>query len=98
MNIMIDFQYNLGWVVLNGTNPTQILQRSSEPILSPDLVWETGESRDEWFGLTPNVVFGEGWRYYQSETDNDADQIVLFYGGADTHIGSVVITVRNYEK
>jgi len=37
--------YNAGWVILNGTDPSQILQRSNEPLLSPTFGWE--------FGLAP---------------------------------------------
>lgn len=46
-------QYNVGFVILNGSNPTQILQRSDKPILSPELPWEIGSS--PYLGLTPNV-------------------------------------------
>ena len=34
--------YNPGWVILDGTDPSKILQRSSVPLLSPDHGWEQG--------------------------------------------------------
>uniref|UniRef100_A0A914YKL5 Uncharacterized protein n=1 Tax=Panagrolaimus superbus TaxID=310955 RepID=A0A914YKL5_9BILA len=50
-------QYNIGYAILAGTDPTQVLQRSDQPIMSPKLDWEIGNSTDY---LTPNVVFLEG--------------------------------------
>uniref|UniRef100_A0A914CQX4 Uncharacterized protein n=1 Tax=Acrobeloides nanus TaxID=290746 RepID=A0A914CQX4_9BILA len=32
---------NVGYVILNGTDPTQIVQRSSDPLIIPGLAWET---------------------------------------------------------
>lgn len=45
--------YNPGYVILNGSNPQQVLQRSDEPLLMPSYHFETQ-------GLTPYVVFVEG--------------------------------------
>lgn len=52
-----DLQYNLGFLVLNGSDPSSILQRSNDPIFSPTLAWEIGNRTGY---LTPNVVFCEG--------------------------------------
>lgn len=71
---------NVGFVILNGTDPTQILQRSEQPIFSPELDWEIQ-------GLTPNVVFAEGWFPLGSDT------FLMFYGAADTYVGAAVVSV-----
>ena len=34
------FEYNIGWLIINGSNPLHILQRSDTPLLSPQLGWE----------------------------------------------------------
>ena len=66
-----DVQYNVGWLILDGEDPSTILQRSDEPILSPELPWEIGVS--PYLGLTPNVVFVEGW----APTD-EPDTFIIF--------------------
>jgi len=76
-----DLQYNAGWVVLNYSNPTQILARSSDPLLSPQAQWEME-------GFTPNVVFVEGWKQI------DTDTFLIFYGGADQEVGAAVVKVK----
>jgi len=82
-----DVQYNVGFVILDKNDPSKILQRSDTPILSPELAWETGLSPS--LGLTPNVVFVEGWAPYP----NKADTFVIFYGAADSVVGSALLTV-----
>lgn len=76
-----DFQYNVGYLILDGNDPTKILQRSENPILSPDLDWEKGSDSD--LALVPNVVFCEGWHY-----DGHLDSMYLYYGGADSVMGA----------
>ncbi len=39
-----DKYYNVGWVILDGNNISNILQRSEVPILSPVKSWEYGVS------------------------------------------------------
>ena len=53
-----DFQYNIAYAILNGTNPAQVLQRSDAPLLSPVLAWELGSPPSK--VCVPNVVFAEG--------------------------------------
>jgi len=88
-----DLQYNVGWVVLNGSNPTQILQRCQEPLLSPVLDWEIGI--EPWLGLTPNVVFVEGWTFGPKP-----DTFIIFYGAADSAIGmaEVIVSINNNDS
>jgi predicted GH43/DUF377 family glycosyl hydrolase len=67
--------YAMGWLILDGNNPTIVLQRSklSEPLLVPMLEWEIGNTTmgDQ----TPNAVFIDGalfpWSAELSEDEND---------------------------
>jgi|SaaInlStandDraft_5_1057022.scaffolds.fasta_scaffold48511_1 predicted GH43/DUF377 family glycosyl hydrolase len=77
-----NLQYNVGFLILNGDDPTIIEQRSDTPILSPELPWEVE-------GLTPNVVFVEGWYPIPGEVD----KFMIYYGAADTVIGAAVVSV-----
>ena len=81
-----DLQYNAGWLILDGTNPQIILQRCEDPLLSPELAWEKGES--PYLGLVPNVVFIEAAKSLGN------NKFLVFYGGADSVVGSAVITVE----
>jgi len=65
----------------------KILQRSEQPLLSPELAWETGTG--DYLGLTPNVVFVEGWIPHDSKPDH----FVIFYGAADSVIGAAILSV-----
>ena len=78
-----DLQYNCGYVVLSGADPTKVLQRSSAPLLSPVLPWERQ-------GLTPNVVFCEGM-----VRGPEPDTFIVYYGAADTCVGSAKIIVKS---
>ncbi|CAF0743849.1 unnamed protein product [Rotaria sordida] len=77
-------EYNLGWVILNGQNPTEILARSDQPIFSPELDWEKCDnSSSEWAnrGLTPLVIFVEGWKKTTQDT------FLVWYQGCDSTMG-----------
>ena len=60
-------QYNVGYVILDKTDPTQVVQRSNNPILSPVQDWEIGNDNSKSY-LTPNVVFLEGKFSYFEDT------------------------------
>ncbi|CAF3307751.1 unnamed protein product [Rotaria socialis] len=86
-----DREYNLGWVIMDGNDPTKILARSDEPILSPELDWERCDfTSNEWArrGLTPQVVFAEGWQ------QTSIDQFTLWYQGCDAVTGIAQVTVE----
>jgi len=57
------------------------LARSEEPIFSPELSWEIN-------GLTPNVVFVEGWQQVKP------DVFIFYYGAADTYVGAALLEVQ----
>jgi predicted GH43/DUF377 family glycosyl hydrolase len=83
-----NLQYNIGYVILDGTDPTKILYRSSVPILSPVLDWETC---DKIVGLTPNVVFISAWKKISS------NKIMLWYQGCDAWTGVAVLDIDYYK-
>lgn len=77
--------YNPGWVILDGTDPTVIKQRSEVPILSPIYNFEYGVS--PYTCNVPNVIFLEAARQI------DIDTFEVYFGAADSSIGSAVIRV-----
>ena len=76
-------QYNVGWLILDGKDPSKILQRAEVPLLTPELSWEVAATAD--LGLTPRVVFLEAAKPLGK------NRYLVFYGGADTVIGSAIV-------
>jgi len=85
-----DFQYNVGWAILDKNDPSKILQRCQEPLLTPTLPWERGVA--PWLGLVPNVVFLEGWIRAPGTTLRD-NSFFAVYGAADSVLGGAIINV-----
>ncbi|KYQ92099.1 hypothetical protein DLAC_06938 [Tieghemostelium lacteum] len=90
-----NIQYNLGYVILNGSsgafNSQSILYRAEEPLFSPELDWELCDDNSPFWsehGLTPLVVFIEGWKPLGS------DQFLVFYQGCDSVMGTALLTVQ----
>ncbi len=75
-----DSAYYLGTVLLDKNDPTKILARSSQPILSPEESWEKK-------GFYPNVVFANGQLVRPGGT------VWIYYGGADRVMGGAEITI-----
>jgi predicted GH43/DUF377 family glycosyl hydrolase len=75
-----DHQYCLGAALLDPKDPTRVIGRTSQPIMTPVLDWE----KEGWIG---NVVFPCG----QVVRDG---VIYLYYGGADHVVGVATIEVR----
>ena len=70
--------YSAGIMVLDKDNPCNILYRSAEPILKPELP-------EEQVGLIANVVFPTG---IDHRTDiNMPNRFDIYYGMADDRIG-----------
>lgn len=74
-----DSVYRLGAALLDRNDPGKVLSRLQEPILEPELEWETK-------GNVPNVVFSCG----HVVKDNF---LYVYYGGADTSIGVAGISL-----
>ncbi len=66
--------YRLFLALLDPEDPRRVLHNRTEPLLSPELPWETA-------GFVPNVVFSNGWVKRPDGT------FLVYYGGADTVIG-----------
>ncbi len=81
-----DSQYNAGFLILDGKDPANILQRSEYPILTPQMAWEKGDKPFD--GLVPNVVFIEGMKALGDDT------FLVFYGAADSVLGTAVVKVN----
>lgn len=69
-----DLRYRVGAILLDKTDPSRVLYRSAEPVLSP-------ESEQERIGVVNNVVFPCG------ALVNSALQIEVYYGMGDAAIG-----------
>jgi len=80
--------YSIGGILVDEKNPQEILWRSQqEPIISPELSWETGKCEDG--AEVPMVVFGQGI----VPSGKEKDSWEFFYGGADKYIGKARIKI-----
>lgn len=77
--------YHVGWLILDGADPTNILARSEEPLLAPQFAWEQGLA--PYTCNVPNVVFLEAAHPVGKDT------FQVYFGGADNTIGSAIIEV-----
>lgn len=69
--------YAAGAMILDATDPSRVLARTSEPLLAP-------ETEDERSGIVPNVVFPTAIE----EVDG---RLFVFYGMADSKIGVALL-------
>jgi predicted GH43/DUF377 family glycosyl hydrolase len=76
--------YRLGVILTDIANPERLLYRSPNPVLSPETEYEIGKSGESW---VPNVVFTCGAVPAEDKEVLEAgDEILVYYGAADTHI------------
>ena len=66
-------------VLLDADDPTRVIGRSCEPILFPELDFET-------VGFVPNVVFPTG-------AVRDGDSLLVYYGAADARTAVVELSL-----
>lgn len=82
--------YRLGVLLVALDDPGRVLYRSPNAILEPAMDYELGKPGESW---VPNVVFTCGAVPREDKEILDAeDEILVYYGGADTVIG--VATAR----
>eukprot|EP00656_Telonema_subtile_P025653 TRINITY_DN27696_c0_g1_i1.p1 TRINITY_DN27696_c0_g1~~TRINITY_DN27696_c0_g1_i1.p1 ORF type:complete len:176 (+),score=40.88 TRINITY_DN27696_c0_g1_i1:347-874(+) len=85
--------YTVGWLILDGTDPSRILQRSQKHVLVPTFDYETlcsGKANCTYSGERKNVIF------LSSATPMEApDTFRLFFGGGDGNVGTAVVKVTN---
>ncbi|KAH3731698.1 family 43 glycosylhydrolase [Pelomyxa schiedti] len=80
-------EYHPAWVILDGTTPSTIIQRASEPFMHPTQAWEQGVY--PYTCNAPRVVFVEA-----AVACGDSDDVFrIFYGGADAVVGTALIHV-----
>ncbi len=78
--------YSLALALLDKDDPSIVLDRSDEPLLSPELTWERE-------GFFPNVVFANGWVQWPESSDK-AGQIWAYYGAADSGVGLAELVTK----
>jgi len=76
--------YHLGVFLVPLDDPERVIYRSPNPILSPETEYEIGKPGESW---VPNVVFTCGAVPAENKEILDADdEILVYYGAADTHL------------
>jgi predicted GH43/DUF377 family glycosyl hydrolase len=76
--------YRLGVILVDLKDPSRLLYRSPNPILSPETELEIGERGRSW---VPNVVFTCGAvPATDKEILEDEDEVLVYYGASDTYI------------
>lgn len=85
-----NYVYRLGVILVDLNNPSKVLYRSPNPVLEPEEDYEIGLS-GAW---VPNVVFTCGAvPAIDKELIEDDDEILVYYGAADTSIGMASATL-----
>lgn len=80
--------YRLGTLLVDIKDPSHVIYRSPNPILSPEDSYEKGQSGKSW---VPNVVFTCGAVPMQDKEVLDVnDEIIVYYGAADTVLCAAV--------
>lgn len=69
------FVYSMGGALLDRDDPTRVLHRCANYLLTPEKTYET-------VGFVPNVIFP-----CSALCDADTGRIAIYYGGADTVVG-----------
>ena len=72
-------RYKLGAMILDIDNPTQILYRSPNPILEPDMEYE-----NNW---KPGVIYASG-------AVVRGDNLMVYYGGGDMHVALATCNLK----
>lgn len=75
------FAYKIGAMLLDSSDPKKIVARSSQPLLEPEMLYETQ-------GQVQNVVFGCGAVVRENT-------IFLYYGGGDSVVCVATIPLSN---
>jgi predicted GH43/DUF377 family glycosyl hydrolase len=78
--ITLEHHYSLGAALLDLKNPTRVLGRTSQPIMTPVEQWE----REGWIN---NVIFPCGQVVR-------GDTLYLYYGGADQAVGVATLSIE----
>lgn len=74
-------KYKLGALLLDLADPTKVLCRSTEPILSPE-AWYENDWKPGIIYVTGAVVFG--------------DDLIVYYGGGDKYVAAAKANLRDF--
>ena len=86
------FVYRLGSMLVALDDPGHLIYRSPNPVLEPEEPYELGERGS----YVPNVVFTCGAvPTVDKETLDDNDNIIVYYGAADTAICAATAAVAD---
>lgn len=77
-----EYCYHLGAALLDANNIANVIRRAEYPVLSPVLEWEQN-------GRRADTIFPCG-----SQLLSDGENIRIYYGAADVHIGAADINIR----
>ncbi len=87
-----NYVYRLGVILVDLNDPAKVIYRSPNPVLEPEEDYEIGFS-GAW---VPNVVFTCGAvAATDKEVLEDNDEILVYYGAADTSIGMARATLAD---
>ncbi len=80
----------IGWAILDGSDPTKLVARSTDALLIPELSFETcgGEKNKGRTCQEPLVMFSTGMKPLGN------DEFYIIYGAADTNVGVSKIKVN----
>ncbi len=85
--------YRLGVILVDLNDPSRLLYRSPNPILSPQMSYEVGNNSSTW---VPNVVFTCGAVPTEDKDILEADdEILVYYGAADTYLCVAYAAVKD---
>lgn len=93
----VDYErcYRLGVMFMDLDDPSRILYRSPNSILEPELDFEIGDVKDRDYWV-PKVVFTCGAVPREDkEIVRPEDEILVYYGAADTAIGVAAATLQD---
>ena len=88
--------YTVGWLVLSGANPTEIVQRSQTHVLIPTWDYETlcnGDAGCKYVGERKNVIFASS-----AMPTRTKDQFRLYFGGGDGNVGTAVFQILTHAQ
>jgi predicted GH43/DUF377 family glycosyl hydrolase len=83
----------IGWAVLKGSDPRQVVARSPTALVTPTMPWETtecdgkNESDPKGTCQTPDVIFATGLKPL------GGDAFLVIYGGGDYDMAAIKIQV-----
>lgn len=78
----------IGWAILDRDDPTRVVARSSEALITATLPWETCNDVGKGYSCQePHVVFSTGMKPLGN------DEFLVLYGAADTDVGVTKIKV-----